>query len=89
MLAIQIIVAAILTALGAGQSSYTAITAFGALNTIIAGFLSYLKGSGLPGRLKWQQNEWKKIREFVEQRERDLSREGCTLDVYELVAVIE
>jgi hypothetical protein len=86
---LQIVVAAALTAMGAAGTSNAAITAFGAINTIIAGFLTFLKGSGLPGRLKYYGNEWKKIREYIEQRERDFSREGCTLDVNEVVETIE
>lgn len=54
---LQIIVAAALTAMGAAGTSSQAITAFGAINTIIAGFLTFLKGSGLPGRLKYYGNE--------------------------------
>ncbi|KAK8126854.1 uncharacterized protein PG998_002613 [Apiospora kogelbergensis] len=86
---LQIIVAASLTAMGAAGSSSHAVTAFGAINTIIAGFLTFLKGSGLPARLKYYGNEWKKIREYIEQRERDFSREGCMLDVHQVVSTIE
>ncbi|KAK1757783.1 hypothetical protein QBC47DRAFT_165161 [Echria macrotheca] len=82
---LQIIIAAALTALGAANADNKAITAFGAINTVIAGLLTYLKGSGLPGRLKYFGNEWKKIREYIEQRERDFSYPGCRLDVYEVV----
>jgi len=85
---LQIILAAALTALGAANADNKAITAFGAINTVIAGFLTYLKGSGLPARLKYFGNEWKKVREFIEQRERDFSHQGCTLDVYEVVDTI-
>ncbi|KAK0702321.1 hypothetical protein B0H67DRAFT_595483 [Lasiosphaeris hirsuta] len=85
---LQIIVAAALTALGAANADNKAITAFGAINTVIAGFLTYLKGSGLPARLKYFGNEWKKVREFIEQQERDFSHEGCTRDVYEVVETI-
>ncbi|RYP54798.1 hypothetical protein DL768_000526 [Monosporascus sp. mg162] len=86
---LQIVVAAGLTAMSAGGARQGAITTFGAINTVIAGFLTFLKGSGLPGRLKYYGNEWKKIREYIEQRERDFAREGCTLDVYEVVKTIE
>jgi hypothetical protein len=86
---LQIVLAAALTAMSAAAIGNGAITAFGAMNTIMAGFLTFLKGSGLPGRLKYYSNEWKKIREFIEQRERDFAREGCTLDVYEVVDTIE
>ncbi|KAI1815318.1 hypothetical protein GGS20DRAFT_543835 [Poronia punctata] len=86
---LQIVIAAALTALGAAKASSGAVTAFGALNTVIAGFLTFLKGSGLPGRFKYYGNEWKKIREFIEQRERDFMRPGHNLDVYEVVETIE
>ncbi|KAI8965843.1 hypothetical protein F5Y11DRAFT_258252 [Daldinia sp. FL1419] len=86
---LQIVVAASLTAMGAAGVSHGAVTAFGAINTIIAGILTFLKGSGLPARLKYYGDEWKKIREFIEQRERDFSRTGCTLNVYEVVATID
>ncbi|XDG06780.1 hypothetical protein ABKA04_006395 [Annulohypoxylon sp. FPYF3050] len=86
---LQIVVAASITAMGAAGVSHGAVTAFGAINTIIAGLLTFLKGSGLPARLKYYGNEWKKIREFIEQRERDFSRTGCTLDVYEVVAAVD
>ncbi|KAI0843090.1 hypothetical protein F5Y06DRAFT_284400 [Hypoxylon sp. FL0890] len=86
---LQIVVAASLTAMGAAGVSHGAVTAFGAINTVIAGLLTFLKGSGLPGRLKYYGNEWKKIREYIEQRERDFSRAGCTLDVYEVVATVD
>jgi hypothetical protein len=84
----QIIVAAGLTALGAANADNKAITAFGAINTVIAGFLSYLKGSGYPERFKHNAAEWKKVREYIEHRERDFSLEGCTLDVFEVVETI-
>jgi hypothetical protein len=88
-LGLQIIVAASLTALGAANGSHGVITAFGAVNTIIAGFLTFLKGSGLPNRLKYYQNEWSMVREYIEQRERDFGLEGCVMDVEEVVRRVE
>jgi hypothetical protein len=88
-LGVQIVVAAALTALGAANSSHRAVTAFGAINTVIAGMLTYLKGSGLPNRIRYYENSWKRVREYIEQRERDFSRPDCNLDVYETVSIIE
>ncbi|OJJ63049.1 hypothetical protein ASPSYDRAFT_55738 [Aspergillus sydowii CBS 593.65] len=88
-LGIQIVVAATLTALGAARGPHNAITAFGAINTIVAGILTYLKGSGLPDRLKHYQNEWRNIREYIEQRERELCLQNCELDVEEEIQIIE
>lgn len=89
-LGFQIIIAAALTALGAGHGPHSAVTAFGAINTVIAGFLTFLKGSGLPNRLKYYANEWSKVREYIEQRERDFA--GAHLDettLREEIAIIE
>ncbi|KAF4470700.1 C6 transcription factor [Fusarium albosuccineum] len=66
-LGVQIVVAATLTAIGAANGSHKAVTAFGAINTIIAGLLTYLKGSGLPTKLRNKKDEWKKVREYIEQ----------------------
>jgi hypothetical protein len=85
----QIVVAAALTAMGAANSSHVGVTAFGAINTVIAGILTYLKGSGLPNRIRYYEQEWKRVREYIEQRERDFSRQDCRLDVNEVVATIE
>lgn len=87
-LGLQIIVAAALTALGAANGSHSAVTVFGAINTVIAGFLTYLKGSGLPNRMKYYQHEWAKVREYIEQRERDLSYTNNYIDVHEEVNII-
>ncbi|KAJ5140889.1 hypothetical protein N7448_004297 [Penicillium atrosanguineum] len=88
-LGIQIIVAAAVTAVGAASGPHSAVTAFGAINTIMAGILTYLRGSGLPDRLKAYQNKWKNIREYIEQREREFCLVGCDLDVQEEVFIVE
>ncbi|KAL6703995.1 hypothetical protein ACN47E_008846 [Coniothyrium glycines] len=88
-LGLQVVVAASLTAMGAANGNRVGITAFGAINTVIAGLLTYLKGSGLPNRIRWYENEWKKVREYIEQRERDFSRPGCQLDVVQVVEAVE
>lgn len=88
-LGLQIIVAAALTAMGAAGASRSAVTVFGAINTVIAGILTFLKGSGLPMRFKYYQSEWKRVREFIEQRERDFIRPDCNLDVYAVVDMVE
>lgn len=88
-LGIQVVAAAAITALGAASGPHGAVTAFGALNTIMAGILTYLNGSGLPDRLKHYQNEWRNIREYIEQRERELCLVGCPLDIEEEIQTIE
>ncbi|UKZ69508.1 uncharacterized protein TrAtP1_010514 [Trichoderma atroviride] len=85
----QMIVGAALTAIGAANGSRHAVTGLGAMNTIMAGILTYLKGSGLPDRYKAHESQWREIREYIEQRERELCLLDCTLDVQEEVAIVE
>ena len=56
-LGLQIVFAAALTALGAAGASRSAVTVFGAMNTVMAGMLIFLKGSGLSNRLEYYQAE--------------------------------
>ncbi|KAF3491977.1 uncharacterized protein GIQ15_01494 [Arthroderma uncinatum] len=88
-LGVQIIVAAALTALGAGNGPRVLITIFGAVNTAIAGYLTYLKGSGLPNRKRYHQSQYGKIRQQIEQRERDFCMEDCELDVLQEIRTIQ
>jgi SMODS and SLOG-associating 2TM effector domain len=85
----QIVLAAALTALGAGKGPHSAVTAFGALNTVMAGFLTFLKGSGLPNRMKYYETEWTRLREYIEQRERDFCTVECKYDVETEVFIVE
>lgn len=85
----QIVVAAALTAIGAANGSRHAVTGLGAMNTIMAAILTYLKGSGLPDRFKAHENQWREIREHIEQRERELCLLDCTLDAQEEVVIVE
>jgi len=66
----QIAFAAILTALGASQSSFIVITIFGALNVAIAGVLALFKGLGLPMRLRKDWLEFQKLRYYIDDQER-------------------
>lgn len=77
----QVIFASALTALGAGKGSHTQITALGAANTVIAAILTFTKGSGLPNRLRQYQCTLRKVREYIEQRERDFAQLDYQLDV--------
>jgi SMODS and SLOG-associating 2TM effector domain len=89
-LGLQIVVAAALTALGAGDGPHAIVTVFGAVNTVIAGFLTYLKGSGLPNQAKCFQSEWSKLREYIELRERDFGCAGFNnKNVYEEIRIVE
>jgi hypothetical protein len=64
--------AAILTALGASESPHNVITVFGAISTAIAGVLALLKGQGLPTRLRQDWVGLRKVRDYIEDRERML-----------------
>lgn len=77
----QLVFAATLTALGASQKSFMAVTLLGSVNTVIAGGMAYLKGQGLPERLVQYANDLRKVREHLEERERQFMRPDCPLDV--------
>ena len=85
---LQIVVAAALTAIGAANGPHLAVTVLGAVNTVVAGVLTYLKGQGLPNRLRQYQSELRKVREYIEERERDFSRLDCTLNLDDEIAII-
>ena len=80
---LQIIVGAALTALGAAKGPASAVTFLGAVNTVIAGLLTYLKGQGLPMRLDQYLHLLRTLREHIEAREREFSELDCPLDVDE------
>ena len=71
----QIILGAALTALGAAAASHVSIAVLGTFNTVIAGVMTYLKGQGLPDRLRDDANELRRVREYLEQIERQLMAE--------------
>ena len=85
----QVVFASALTALGAGNGSHTQITALGAANTVIAAILTFTKGSGLPNRLRQYQCTLRKVREYIEQRERDFGQLDCQLDLDHEMKIIK
>ena len=85
----QVIFASALTALGAGSGSHTQITILGAANTVIAAILTFTKGSGLPNRLRQYQSTLRKVREYIEQRERDFAQLDCQLEMDHEMMVIK
>lgn len=84
----QIVIAATLTALSAAGGPHLAVTILGSANTIIAGIQTYLKGQGLPNRIRQYQFGLRKLREYIEDRERDFSDESCKLDVDRVIAEV-
>jgi hypothetical protein len=88
-LGVQLVVAAILTALGAADGPHSAVTAFGVINTIMAGILTYVNGSSIPDQLKQRYEGWRMVREYIEQREREFCLVDCPLDAYEEVRLVE
>jgi len=85
----QIVFASALTALGAGNGSHTQITILGAANTVIAALLTFTKGQGLPNRLRQYQCSLRKVREYIEQREREFARLDCKLDIDSEIRLIK
>ncbi|KAI1846661.1 hypothetical protein JX265_009036 [Neoarthrinium moseri] len=66
----QVVVGAALTALGPNASQYVVpITLLGAVNTVIAGVLALIKGSGQPQRLGKDQVGYRKVQDWIEETE--------------------
>lgn len=66
----QVVVGAALTALGPVAADHTVvITLLGAINTVIAGVLALIKGSGQPTRMGKDQVEFRKIQDWIEETE--------------------
>ena len=66
MLLSQIVIGAALTALGASQSSPIMVTLLGALNTIIAGLITYLKSRGQPMRARMFRDDLERVVDEIE-----------------------
>ncbi|KAF2131231.1 hypothetical protein P153DRAFT_365819 [Dothidotthia symphoricarpi CBS 119687] len=65
----QVVLGAALTALGASESSHILITIFGAMNTIIAGVVAYLKSRGQPMRAHMFRDDLDRVVDEIENSE--------------------
>ncbi|KAI2609474.1 uncharacterized protein GGS25DRAFT_484917 [Hypoxylon fragiforme] len=66
----QIVIGAVLTAIGPHSARYeTLITVLGALNTVIAGILALLKGSGQPQRVEKDRVGFRRLQDWIEETE--------------------
>jgi hypothetical protein len=65
----QVVLGAALTGLGASASSHVLITVFGALNTIIAGLVAYLKSRGQPMRARMYRDDLERVVDEMENSE--------------------
>ena len=86
----QILIGATLTALGPGAADRSvAITILGACNTVIAGLLALIKGQGLPERLRNDEVEFRRLRDWVEETEALLAAGVIGKDRKEVGALVE
>ncbi|RKU48756.1 hypothetical protein DL546_002765 [Coniochaeta pulveracea] len=86
----QILVGAALTALGPSSASHSGvITGLGALNTVIAGLLALIKGQGLPERLRRDEKEFSRLREWIEETEMLLATGVIGRDRVEVGGLVE
>jgi hypothetical protein len=77
---IQILTAATITGLASYQNTTrTTLTVLGALNTVLAGLMAYLKGQGLPNRLLRSREQFSKVMEYAEYKERQFSHYASML----------
>lgn len=74
----QIIIGAVLTALGPVSKLHSrAITILGIFNTSLAGLLTILKGQGLPERFRKDEYQMKKVQIYIEEMDIRLSLGGA------------
>lgn len=69
LLLTQVVLGAALTALGASESSHILITVFGAMNTVIAGMIAYLKSRGQPMRSRVFRDDLDRVVDEIENSE--------------------
>lgn len=62
----QVVLGATLTALGASDSSRILIVVFGALNTVIAGLIAFLKSRGQPMRARMFRDDLERVVDEIE-----------------------
>ncbi|KAF2227789.1 hypothetical protein BDZ85DRAFT_315315 [Elsinoe ampelina] len=62
----QVVLGAALTALGAAAANHILITVFGAVNTIIAGLVAYLKSRGQPMRARMYREDLERLVDEIE-----------------------
>ena len=82
---LQIFIAATFTALSAYGGHKVTLTTLGGLNTALAGSLAFVKGLGLPNRMLKSRDQFRNVREYAEDVERQfefatLSGKPSTLD---------
>ena len=66
LLLAQVVLGALLTALGAMASSYKLITVFGVVNTVIAGLVAYLRSRGQPMRARMFRDDLEEVVDEIE-----------------------
>ncbi|KAL0936023.1 C6 transcription factor [Colletotrichum truncatum] len=88
--AAQLIIGAVLTAMGPSAGTHRlGITILGAVNTVVAGVLTFMKGQGMPEKLRKNETEFRRLQNWIEETEAliVLGVVGSTRDeVGELVA---
>ncbi|KAF4782084.1 C6 transcription factor [Colletotrichum scovillei] len=68
--ATQIVVGGVLTCLGPKAGVHrTSITVLGGVNTVVAGVLTWMKGQGMPDKLKNKEIDFRKLQNWIEETE--------------------
>ncbi|OHE94912.1 hypothetical protein CORC01_09831 [Colletotrichum orchidophilum] len=68
--ATQIVVGGVLTCLGPSAGVHRrSITALGGVNTVVAGVLTWMKGQGMPDRLRGKEVEFRRLQNWIEETE--------------------
>ncbi|KZL87406.1 c6 transcription protein [Colletotrichum incanum] len=88
--ATQLVIGAVLTSMGPSAGIHrVGITVLGGVNTVVAGVLTWMKGQGMPDKLRRDETEFRRLQDWIEETEALLTLGtvgGTREEVGELIA---
>ncbi|WYZ35165.1 hypothetical protein EsH8_I_001441 [Colletotrichum jinshuiense] len=68
--AAQLIIGGVLTAMGPSAGTHrVGITVLGGINTVVAGVLTWMKGQGMPDKLRRKETDFRRLQDWIEETE--------------------
>ncbi|KZL71023.1 C6 transcription factor [Colletotrichum tofieldiae] len=68
--ATQLVIGAVLTSMGPSAGIHrVGITVLGGVNTVVAGVLTWMKGQGMPDKLRRNETEFRRLQDWIEEME--------------------
>lgn len=88
LLFVQIMIGAVITALGASKSPHIVIAVFGAINTVIGALITFFKYRGEPIRARQTHNDLRNCLEQIQDVEAQFLDPDCKDDVAAQIAML-